>query len=305
MTDFSDLVDRACPLCGAPPPPFPLYRSPIPALSVSHDERALYWRGFRSRTCFFDYYKCETCEMVYCPVYFSHDALKKLYASMPDNTAGASEDVLSETHHRYISFLNDHVPMKGTYLELGPDIGIATTAAIELGDLEQLLLVEPNRSVHDRLRASAGELRIELVESLSDLDPEAKAGSAALVHVLDHLTEPRISLNEIRDHLSPGAGILVVVHNHSSLLRKVLGRRWPPFSLQHPQLFSKDTLRRMLELEGFMVTAEADTRNSFPLRYLARTGSNLVGMSIPGIDHLPDWSVRLRLGNIMAVGVAA
>ena len=302
---MSDLVHRYCPLCGAPPPSCPIYRSPVPALSIRQDQRALYWRGFRSRSCFFDYSKCDKCYMVYCTEYFSEDALKRLYASMPDNTAGASEVVLSETHRRYISFLNDHVPLKGTYLELGPDIGIATQAAIELGQLDQLLLVEPNRSVHDRLSASTGTTRSTIADSLSALDPGVEASSAVLVHVLDHLTEPRLSLREMRGRLSPGAGILVVVHNHSSLLRKVMGRRWPPFSLQHPQLFSKQTLRLMLESEGFKVVAEADTKNSFPLRYLARTGSNLVGMSIPGIDHLPDWSVRLRLGNIMAVGVAA
>ena len=67
--------------------------SPVAAARLDFDEFKEYWRGFRSRQCFFDYERCSTCGLLYCPNYFTQEALDALYASMDDNTAGEASDV--------------------------------------------------------------------------------------------------------------------------------------------------------------------------------------------------------------------
>jgi SAM-dependent methyltransferase len=223
---------------------------------------------------------------------------------MPDNTAGAPADVLSHTQEGYIEFLAAQRPLVGTYLEVGPDIGLAAGAACAAGRFDRAVLVEPNLAVHDQLAAATGSVPAEVVADLADLTAPVSADVAVLVHVLDHLIEPVPYLKELRRHLAPGASVLIVVHNEASLLRRALGVRWPPFTLQHPQLFSPATLRTTLSAAGFEAAAVRPTTNVFPVRHVVKTAAALGGLDGGWTEAVPTWQVRVRLGNIMAVANA-
>ena len=299
------LIRRNCPMCGTRSGPQDVkVKAPVRAEPLGEDERAAYWRGFRSRSCFFDFAQCATCGLVFCPTYLSESALDRLYSSMPDNTAGASPDVLRHTQEGYIEFLAAQRPLQGTYLEIGPDIGLATEAARSIGDLERAVLIEPNLDVHEELRNSGGNVPTTVAPSLEALPTPAKADNVVLIHVLDHLIDPLQYLVDLRLQLAPDAYLLAVTHNYSSVLRRVLGVRWPPFCLQHPQLFTPETLHALLVRAGFRKVAAAPTRNVLPLTHLVDTGASLVGLNGKWTDRLPDATVRLRLGNIMIVAAS-
>ena len=300
--DGGALIHRTCPMCGTQSGPQHVkVRAPIRAESLNDDEREAFWRGFRSRSCFFDFAQCPRCNLLYCPTYFSEASLDRLYSSMPDNTAGASPDVLRGTQQGYIDFLAAQGALRGTYLEIGPDIGLATEAACSTGGIDRFVLIEPNRAVHEQLQSATGNVPTTIAASLDALETPAEANNAVLVHVLDHLIDPLRYLTELRRHLAPGAHLLIVVHSHASLLRRVLGVRWPPFCLQHPQLFSPETLEAMLVSAGFRVMASSPTKNVLPLRHLVKTAASLVGIGASWTDRMPNIPIRVRLGNIMVV----
>jgi SAM-dependent methyltransferase len=301
----SQLTERVCPICQtASTPGDVLVRAPIRAVSLDADERDEYWRGFRSRTCFFDFARCSRCALLFCPTYYSQASLDRLYSSMPDNTAGADASVLSDTQESYIEYLARHRMLRGTYMEIGPDIGLSTQAACTRGSLDRVILVEPNRDVHEQLRAATGDVPADIFESIEQLASTDRADNVVLVHVLDHLIDPLAYLKEIRLHMAPGAFLLAVVHNEASLLRRILGVRWPPFCLQHPQLYSSETLGRLFAEAGLAVIGSVPTKNVLPLRHVVRTASSLLGISGPWTDRLPETKLRLRLGNIMMVARA-
>ena len=173
-----------------------------------------------------------------------------------------------------------------------------------LGNLDRAILVEPNCSVHEQLRRSVGSLSLDIVQDLGGLKEPANADNAVLIHVLDHLIDPVAYLKKVKTHMRPGGYLLAVVHNEKSFLRRVLGVRWPPFCLQHPQLFSTDTLGSLLQAAQFDVVASAPTTNVFPLRHVVSTAASLIGIEGDWTRYVPDSAVRLRLGNIMMVGRA-
>jgi len=305
MSPDGGVFHRPCPNCGSESGPRDVVvRAPVPAEPLGPEERAEYWRGFRSRSCFFDYARCPVCALLYCPTYFTDESLNRLYSSMPDNTAGAPPEVLRHTHRGYVEFLADQGSLRGTYLEIGPDIGLATEAACAVGDFDRAILVEPNLTVHDQLRAASGPVPAQVVADLADIPPDRQANVAVLIHVLDHLIEPASYLRSLRERLGQGSSMLVVVHNEASLLRRVLGVRWPPFTLQHPQLFSPYTLRSMLSKAGFGVVNVRPTVNVFPARHVVNTAASLAGIDGRWTALVPNWNVRIRLGNIMAVASA-
>jgi hypothetical protein len=301
----SDLVDRLCPVCSTPSTPKDvLVRAPLRAESIDASRRDEYWRGFRSRPCFFDYARCPDCAQLFCPTYYSQTSLDLLYSSMPDNTAGADANVLSATQESYIDYLAAQRPLVGTYMEIGPDIGLATSAASRRGQLQRAILIEPNRSVHEELRSSTRNVPTDIFESIDQLESTDLADTVVLIHVLDHLIDPLAYLQGLRRHMTVGGLLLAVVHNEASLLRRVLGVRWPPFCLQHPQLYRTETLGRVFTEAGFGVVCSSPTKNVLPLRHVVETGASLLGISGSWTRHVPGANLHLRLGNIMMVARA-
>ncbi len=209
--------------------------------------------------------------------------------------------VLRDTQKGYIEYLARHRALSGTYLEIGPDIGLATSAACETGRLERAILIEPNRAVHEQLIASSGDVPTRIFESLDQLSATDTADNVVLIHVLDHLIDPLGYLRDLRSRMVSGGLLLAVVHNEASVLRHILRVRWPPFCLQHPNLFSTETLTRLATDAGFEVVDTSPTKNVFPLRHIVKTAASLLGVSGSWADHVPETKVRVRLGNIMMV----
>ena len=73
---------------------------------------------------------------------------------------------------------------------------------------------------------------------------------AACIHILDHCFNPQDILLQIQNRLVINGILLVVVHNPDSSLAKLLGKKWPPYCSQHPQLFTKKGMNKISELTG-------------------------------------------------------
>jgi len=264
-------------------------------------EQVAHWRSDARNDAFFAYVRCASCGLLYNDRYLSPESLSAAYALMPDNTAGQPHRLLLRTHQRYLEELAGLGRLGGHYLEVGADIGLTAGLALQSGTWESADLVEPNRASHDNLRSVTDRCRVEVVESIRDLRPEVHFDHLVLVHVLDHLPEPKVALEALRSRLASGATVLVVVHDEASMLRRLLGRRWPPFRLQHPQLFSPASLRRLLETTGFAVERIRGTSNTMSIRHLVRNTLDVLGLPPGWSDRFPEFGISLRLGNIAAV----
>jgi len=70
--------------------------------------------------------------------------------------------------------------------------------------------------------------------------------------VLEHLPNPKSSLNEIHRILKPGGLIVFSIPNLESFDRKIFKNNWigwdPP---RHLNLFTQDTIKNLLDITGF------------------------------------------------------
>jgi hypothetical protein len=118
-----------------------------------------------------------------------------------------------------------------------------------------------------------------------------------MIHVLDHMLDPLAMLRQIRAKLAPGGTLMIVTHNEKSLLRKAMGVRWPPFCLQHPEVYNPKTMRALLGKAGFADIAVERSLNYFPINFLALNAAWAVGLKVDRLP-LPRKAVGVRLGNI-------
>jgi hypothetical protein len=219
---------------------------------------------------------------------------------MAPNMEVVADDAIVATQRGYFARAAESAMLEGGYLEIGPDAGHIVSEAVRAGRFEHFWLFEPNLAIHDRLRAAVAGRPAVLRPEMDDLSavPDGTIGLAVMIHVLDHMLDPLAMLRQVRAKLRPGGTLMIVTHNEQSLLRRVMGVRWPPFCLQHPEIYNPETIRGLLDYAGFAGIAVERSRNYFPIDFLALNAAWAVGLKI-GRVPLPAKSIGLRLGNIL------
>ena len=91
--------------------------------------------------------------------------------------------------------------------------------------------------------------------SVDDLLRQGRAFEAiTMYHSLEHMPDPRRTLESVAKLLTPGGELLIVVPNFNSFERKMYGSRWPwldvPIHLYH---FGPASLARLVEQAGLKV----------------------------------------------------
>lgn len=270
------------------------------------DDLTSYWNGFFKEKVFFSYARCRSCGLLFAPTFFDDAQLGQLYAGMAPNMDSVPADSLERTQRGYFDWLRRNSDFRGGYLEVGADVGLFARNCVEAGGFDRYWLYEPNRDVAPALGAVVKGQESVIIHDMTGFDavPDGTVGAVVMIHVLDHLLDPIAALRELRGKLRPGGKILIVTHDESSLLRKVFGAAWPPFCLQHPQLFQPRTMKRVLSDAGFTNVKVQRSVNHFPIAFLVKHLLWAVGLKWEKTPAFGGVTIGLRLGNIMTLASA-
>ncbi len=297
-----DWSHRPCPNCGEKI----LFKLEISshrtAESMAFDELREYFIGIRKEQVFFSYYRCQTCLLLFCPYYFNGIQLDSLYAEMPDNLLGAEKSVAEKTQIGYFRWMKKNIHKNiNSYLELGPDIGLITAAVVNDLNPRSLILVEPNILMHEELQSlKTSENSIKVARNLAEVEHQSIDLTIG-IHVFDHLVDPSEQLNGIFTMTTNNGYIGIVVHDESSILRRILGKKWPPFCLQHPQLYNQGTLEEVLSRAGFKKIKIARSVNHFSMHHLGVLLMDILGAPKKVARVIPDVEIPIVLGNQISV----
>jgi SAM-dependent methyltransferase len=124
--------------------------------------------------------------------------------------------------------------------------------------------------------------------------------------VMEHLWNPSELARDVYSILNPGGVFVTVTHNLRALSARLLGKKSPIFDIEHRQLFSKKTIRALLQRAGFTDVRVMPVWNRYPIHYwmrLAPLPQNLKKSLIAAVKQGPLATVAcsLRAGNIAAV----
>jgi hypothetical protein len=263
------------------------------------------WRGLFKDKPFFNYDRCVQCGILYSRIYFSDDQLAALYGEMEENMREVGAALLQRTQRGYFETVAPYLGQRGQYLELGPDVGYFAAHCAATEKFDAYWMFEPNRVVWPHLSSIGGKTGpVKLLSDLGQLDDIADGSIAlgAAIHVLDHIVDPVVVLRKIRSKLTPGGCFMSVTHDERSLLARLLGKRWPAFCLQHPQLYNAQSIRALFRATGFDVVFVRKSLNFFPLGFLLRQGFfATMRYDARFLTLLDGINVGLKLGNIIAL----
>ena len=301
MNVNAKFVMRNCPCCGATESASEV-SSPQRAEALSMDELRPYWRGLFKEKIFFSYARCDKCGTLYAPYFFHEEQLSELYSAMDPNMDIVPTEAVEATQRSYFDDATEGLEATGAFLEIGPDVGYLVRRAAELPNFDRFYLFEPNRSVHGDLAQAANGRPRTISADMTDLSavPDGSVAVAFMVHVLDHLLDPRAMVEQIRSKLKPNGRLAIVTHNERSLLRTLMGTRWPPFCLQHPELYNPLSITQLLKSADFGTVTVRRSKNYFPVAFMARQAAYAVGLKIDRLP-LPKTVLGLRLGNMITI----
>ena len=293
---------RACPICKSLEISIrPDSAARKPAENMSWDEAKSYFIGLRNDQVFFSYHRCLDCGLLYCPWYFTKEQIAILYSEMPDNTMGEDKSTVSKTQSAYAKWILRDGVSAANYLEVGPDIGLVSRNVIALQTPKSVSFIEPNLSVRQELVESSSKVSsIEVVDFIENLQ-NSEFTLIVGIHVYDHLLDPIQDLINLQKRANNESHISIVVHDEKSVLRKILKAKWPPFCLQHPQLYNRQTLENLLSLSGWSVKTIEKSTNWYHLRYFIRMGLSVLGIKDYLSRLLPDLEFPIRLGNLICL----
>jgi hypothetical protein len=299
-------INRHCPICNGNDDLIPhSVVSKIKAEDLLFDELVDNWIGIFGEKVFFSYSRCKKCSLLFSPTYFNKEQLKILYSSMPQNMSTVvSNECLNRTHRGYYAVSRQYGLRGGDYLEIGPDTGMFINSCLKNGNLKKLYLYEPNKlvwkSLEDKLRGEDYQISVEM----SDFHniPDNSVLSAVMIHVLDHLVDPVNTLESIRDKLHEKGIIVIVAHDESSLLAKLASNRWPAYCLQHPQLFNRVSIKKILMENGYRILHTRKTINYFPTKFIIDNILRILNLDINvKIPVFKAFNIPLKLGNIITI----
>jgi SAM-dependent methyltransferase len=223
-------VSSECWACGGPSEPWPTLAD----------------RGFR---------RCADCGLIFRPA--SADATRAIYES--DAYGGRAEYAADETIDERRGNARTRLGWLRGYASGGRlhDIAAAGGAFVLEAKLSgfDAFGVEPTPRFAEHARTELGvDVRDGRLEDL-ELEP-ASLDVATMWHVLEHIPEPRATLEGLRERLKPGGTLVAEVPNVESVAAAQQEARWTHLDPDvHVIQFSPATLRLMLERSGYQVVA--------------------------------------------------
>lgn len=195
------------------------------------------------------------------------------------------------------------IPAGGRLLEIGCACGFLLVAARDRGFTAHGVEMSAWASAHARdaygLDVTTGRLETAAL-------PAAGFDAVVMADVIEHLTQPRSTLQAIYRVLRPGGRLLLLTPDVGSLVARLAGTRWWGLLDDHYFYYSRPTLRRFLDSEGFAVERISALGRVFPLAHWAfklepysrRLHAALAGtMRALRVD---GWQISINLGDQMA-----
>jgi len=293
---------RSCPVCDADPSASVLF------LEENIDAARLSRFSFSSRKEpeFMNarLVRCLNCDLVYVEAPPSQEALTSAYREAAYDSSGEAEDAARSYIEAFRPILAK-LPRKGGALEIGTGTG-ALLDLLAAEGFSTLHGVEPSAAAI----AAAPEARRRWIRQGAFNEAAYQPQSLDLIccpMTLEHVRDPRSLAKSARRLLRPGGAFVTVAHDYRGMVNRILGKRSPIVDIEHMQLFSRRSMRRLLESTGYRDITVRPLANSYSLTYWLRlmplpahikaTGRRII--SGLRVDHL---KARLNVGNIIAAG---
>jgi len=296
-----EMVARSCPVCGSDGED----RVFAPA---SFAPKALDGFAFASRKLpEYMHYRilaCRRCDALYCSPVPTREYLETAYRQAAFDASEESRFAAS-TYARFLPGLGRRLPDRDGALDVGTGDGAFLEQLLAHGFVN-VLGIEPSAAPVAQAAPAVKPLIRQCAFRASGLE-KARFSLVTCFQTLEHILDPMGFCREAHDLLKDHGAVVLACHNHRALSARLMGLRSPIFDIEHLQLFSPRSIRRVLEGAGFTGIEVHRIANRYPLRYWARMAPLPSAIKAPVLRTLKNGSLGgialyMPAGNMVAIG---
>lgn len=206
------------------------------------------------------------------------------------------------SYRAFLRAIARHRP-SGAWLDVGCALGFLVRVASDAGYAAYGL--DRNAEAVARARAELGD-RVRAAPLGPDAFPGVRFDVISLIDVIEHVPDPADLLASVRSVLAPDGVLAAVLPNAGSLVRRLLGGRWPHYAPEHLYQWTPGAMRRFLAQHGFR-TLELRTglRKTYTVEYLESYSAALGGWLPPGLPWLRGRTLRVPTGEMLVIAASA
>lgn len=210
------------------------------------------------------YWQCENCGLVYRSPILEEQEKEILYKHFRDiefrgetkeeyfNRITSYPPEGSENYEK-CRFLEEHIPAKGAILDVGCGAGVFLYTFKKYFPQWQAWGIEPTPGFADLAKRKG----IHIDEGyLTENTYNRTFDLISLIHVLEHVDNPKPMLKMLKKYLGPEN--MIYVESPSIKDIGYLPSSHDRFMCQHPIIFSKEVLEQILKEQGYKIIASED-----------------------------------------------
>jgi SAM-dependent methyltransferase len=248
--------------------------------------------------------QCPQCDLVYVPNPPDQSVLSQAY-HLSDFDSSQEADDAAHTYLKATKGVLERIKYKGRALEIGTGTGIFLEKLKDVG-FEEVVGVEPSTAAIKAAPLHRQKWIREGVFNEFDFEPQSFDFICCFM-TLEHVRDPQDLVLAAYRLLRPGGAIALVTHDYRSSVNRILGSRSPIIDIEHMQLFSKPSIQKILENNGFLNVHIASFRNRYELKYWLRLmpfGQSIMAATVQllKILRLADLKLSFNVGNIISTG---
>lgn len=249
--------------------------------------------------------RCKNDGLVRSTPVFSRDMIERLYRESRF-TYAEQIDNLTATYLDALNKVLPVLPKDAKMLEVGCGNGFLLKTLLDKGYVD-ICGIEPSLAA-----VSKADNRIKrkiTVDFLRDgIYKNNQFNFIFSFQTFDHMYEPVNFIKTCFNLLLPGGFILILSHDLESLSAKILKERSPIIDIEHPFLYSKLTIRKLFEKNGFKTLKVYSPKSLISIRYLIWLfpflkilKTALLGSKSSILNLLLNAKMKVDLGNLCLI----
>jgi SAM-dependent methyltransferase len=226
---------------------------------------------------------CRACGLIYTDRRFTEAGMAAYYAKgyFTGEVAGAYRSYVDEEREKAVDFDAKYLLLRrfapgGTALDVGCALGFSLDAAARAGfspvGLERSAWAVENRRTSFPIQKG----------TFDDLEAKAAFDVVTMWDVMEHLPAPKAIFDKLAEVVRPGGLFAATYPDPDSVMARMLGRFWPPFTPEEHVFFpTSSVLKRELGRVGFTLLDRGWEKRAFSLGKLRQKLKGAQG-ALPG-----------------------
>jgi SAM-dependent methyltransferase len=259
----TELFDRTCPLCGS--------AEAREVAAANFDPRQLNSFAYSSRKLpeymHLRLVECAACDLLYSSPAPAPAALETAYDAAAFD-APVESRFAALTYGSFLPRITARLPDRDGALDIGTGDG-AFLVELRRAGFQDVAGVEPSAAPIAAADPSVRALIRHAPFRTEDFS-SAQFRLVTCFQTMEHVSDPLQLCRDAHRIIKPGGAIFIVCHNRRAALARILGRRSPIYDIEHLQLFSPRSARKLLERAGFHSVEVRPVINRYPVGYWAK-----------------------------------